>query len=146
MKKRRSNGCFLCGQKGHGRYECTVLKKYQSSTGTIIRSNNQSQRDELMELILDTSGKNCFKRKTNDKRLVNHELPKRVKAVIIDQKMIINNDAVLLLHSSNFCLECTLLGERGLPIENYVNAIFAPGCINRFVAKSKTSLVVNNVM
>ena len=26
MKKRRSNGCFLCGQKGHGRYECTVLK------------------------------------------------------------------------------------------------------------------------
>ena len=26
--KRRTHGCYLCGKLGHGRYDCTLLKKY----------------------------------------------------------------------------------------------------------------------
>ena len=28
--KRRTHGCYLCGQSGHGRYDCSLLKKYST--------------------------------------------------------------------------------------------------------------------
>ena len=67
-----------------------------------------------------------------------------MKALILYKKYVVHNDAVLLLHISNLCVECTLLGERGIPKNQYVKALFSSGCVGRHVAKASGFLILNN--
>ena len=143
--KRRTYGCYLCGQSGHGRYDCTLLKKYSTEKGFIYRKNMQTERDNLLQVIVNTNGSNCFKRKEGDDRVIYHEFPTKVKALIIYKKFVVHHDAVLLLHISNLCLECTLLGERGIPNHPYIKALFSTGCVIRYIAKGANSLILNNM-
>ena len=143
--KKKTNGCYLCGQSGHGRYDCTLLKKYATPSGIILRKNMQSKRDSLIQLISNTNEGNCFKSKESDKRLIYYEFPTKVKALILYKKFVVHNDAVLLLHISNLCVEYTLLGHRGIPIHNYFKALFSSGCVSRHVAKAGSLLILNNM-
>ena len=105
----------------------------------------QTERDNLLQFITSTHGGNCFKRSKEDKRVVYYEFPSKVKALILYKKYVVQNDAVLLLHISNLCVECTVLGERGIPMNLYVKALFSSGCVGRQVAKASTSLILNNM-
>ena len=143
--KKKSYGCYLCGQSGHGRFDCTLLKKYAQQRGVILRKNMQTERDNLLQFITNTDGGNCSKRKEVDKRVVYHEFPNKVKALILYKKFVIHNDAVLLLHISNLCVECSILGERGIVTNPYVKALFSSASVSRHLAKSGSSLILNNM-
>ena len=121
------------------------IRKYAVQRGVILRENRQTERDNHLQFITNTSGGNCFKRFQEDKRVVYYEFPSKVKALILYKKYVVQNDAVLLLHISNLCVECTVLGERGIPMNLYVKALFSSGCVGRQVAKASTSLILNNM-
>ena len=143
--KQKSYGCYLCGQSGHGRFDCTLLKKYAHHRGVIFKKNMQTERDNLLQFITNTDGGKCFKRKPQDKRVVYHEFPNKIKALILYKKFVIHTDAVLLLHISNLCVECTILGERGVAMNPYVKALFSSASVSRHLAKSGSSLILNNM-
>ena len=145
VKKKRAHACFLCGIAGHIRYNCHVLQKYKSVGGAIVRGTNRSDIDSLIEAINNTSGKNCYKRKEDDKRIVYSELPGKVRALVLIKKLLVSNDAVLLLDTSNTCIECTLLGEKGLEIPGYSTSLFSIGSVTNYVAKGGNRLIVNNI-
>ena len=105
----------------------------------------QTERDNLLQVIANTTGINCFKRKEGDDRVIYNDFPNKVKALIIYKKFVVHDDIVILLHISNLCLECTLLRDRGNPMKPYVKALFSIGCVSRYVAKGTTSLILNNM-
>ena len=90
-------------------------------------------------------GATALKRKEVDKRVVYHWFPNKVKALILYKKFVIHNDAVLLLHISNLCVECSILGERGIAMNPYVKALFSSASLSRHLAKSGSSLILNNM-
>ena len=143
--ERKTYGCYLYGQSGHGRYDCTLLKRYAIERGVILRKNMQTERDNLLQFITNTSGGNCFKRSDAEKRVVYYELPTKVKALVLHKKYVVHKDAVLLLHISNLCVKCTLLGVRGISTNLYVKALFPSGCVGRYMAKASSSLILNDM-
>ena len=46
---------------------------------------------------------------------------------------------------ANPCFECILLGERDLPVTNYLEALFEMHCALQFVSKGKNNLIVDNL-
>ena len=143
--KKKTHGCYLCGQTGHGRYDCTLLKRYAVDRCIILRKNMQTERDNLLQFITNTNGGNSFNRSDANNRVVFHEFHTKIKALILYKKYVIHKDAVLYLHISNLCVEYTLLGERGIPKNIYVKALFSSGCVGRHVAKASNSLILNNM-
>ena len=87
----------------------------------------------------------CYKRGEHDKRLVYVEVPRKVKAIILHKKYIIEENLSLLSQHVNVCIECTLLGDFGKVIDNYSKALFTNLCIIRHVGRSKNNLVVDNL-
>ena len=107
---------------------------------------NQEVRDELISLIATTNNQVlCYNRDVDDERIVYNELPKKIKALIVSKKYIIGDNISQISQKENVCVECTLLGEFGKPMEKYTDALFKKICIIRHIGKSKNNLVVNNL-
>ena len=87
----------------------------------------QTERDNLLQVITNKNSINCFKRKDGDDRVIYNDFPNKVKALILYKKFAVHDDAVILLHISNLCFECTLLGNRGAPNKPYVKLCFQLG-------------------
>ena len=95
----------------------------------------QTERENLLQVIDNTNDNNYFKRKEGDDRVIYNDFPNKVKALIIYKKFVVHHDAVILVHVSNLCLECTLLGVKEIPNHPYVKALFSLGCVRRYVQK-----------
>ena len=111
-----------------------------------MRKGDQQSRDRLSDAI--TSCKNkilIHKRFKKDKRTVFKDMPQRVKALIVQKKIRTHQSVTNQTVEGNSCLECTLLGERGLPMTNYFDALFERHCVLRFVSRSKNNLIVDNL-
>ena len=65
--------------------------------------------------------------------------------MIVQKKYIMEDNVSQVSQHENVCIECTLLGELGNPIENYNDALFNKMCIIRHIGKSKNNLVVDNL-
>ena len=105
----------------------------------------QTERDNLIQVIANTNGINCFKRKEGDDGVIYNDFPNKVKSLIIYKNFVVHDDIVILLHISNLCLDCTSLRDRENPIKPYTKALFSIGCVSRYVAKGTTSLILNNM-
>ena len=107
---------------------------------------NQEVRDRLITLIATVDNHIiCFNRAGDDKRIIYHELPRKIKAIIVQKKYVIEESASEMSQHNNVCIECTLLGDFDNPIPNYNNALFHKICIIRFIGKSKNNLVIDNL-
>ena len=86
---------------------------------------------------------NIHRHYTLDKRIVYKELPQKFKALIVQkiQNTSVTNQTV----EANTCIECTLLGDRGLSMTNYCDTLFERHCVLRFVSKSKRNLIVDHL-
>ena len=60
-------------------------------------------------------------------------MPQRVKALIVQKKIRTHQSVTNQTVEGNSCLECMLLGERGLSMTNYFDALFERHCVLRFV-------------
>ena len=87
----------------------------------------------------------CHNRDDNDKRLVYVELPRKIKAIIVHKKYIIEQNLSNISQHDNVCVECTLLGDYGNVIDKYNKALFTKHCVTRHIGKSKNNLVVDNL-
>ena len=74
-----------------------------------------------------------------------YEFSNKVKALISYKNFVVHDDAVLLLHILNLCMECTILGERGIAMNPYVKALFSSASVSRHLAKNGSSLILNNM-
>ena len=114
--------------------------------GRILPKGNRDSRDKLVELISSVDNNvMCHKRGRDDKRHVLKEFPKQMKALVLHKKCTINNNVAYCSPQDNTCIECTLLGDRGLPIAGYEKALFDNTCVKRYITKSDVNLIVDNL-
>ena len=139
-------GCFLCGQPGHGRWGCTVLKRFAKNTANILPKNNLRSREKVCLMLITNTAEDIEPIRDNDNRIIFHELPKKVLTMVIHKKWRKLQETIISpLHQNNICVECTLLGKKGVVIINYSKALFTVGCINLYVGRSANNLIVNNI-
>ena len=107
---------------------------------------NQEIRDKLVTLISNVDNHViCHNRNSDDTIIVYNEFPKRIKALVVIKKFIMEDDVQHRSPHDNVYLECTLLGDLGEPMENYTEALFNKHCVMRYIRKSKNNLVVDNL-
>ena len=136
----------MCGQPGHGRWGCTVLKRFAKNTANILPKNNLRSREKVCLMLITNTAEDIEPIRDNDNRIIFHELPKKVLGMVIHKKWRkLNENIISPLHQNNICVECTLLGKKGVVIINYSKALFTVGCINLYVGRSANNLIVNNI-
>ena len=122
------------------------MKGYEKVPGRILHKGHQESRDRLMSLLSTVDNHvMCYNRKKRDKRIVYNELPKKIKAIIIEKKYVLEEDVSYISPHDNICIECTILGDYGEPMEKYKNALFQKHCVMRHVGKSAMNLIVDNI-
>ena len=95
------------------------MKSYEKVPGRILVKGNQETRDKLINLIATVDNHVlCHDRDVHNNRLVYVELPRKIKAIIVHKKYIIEQDLSFISQHDNVCIECTLLGNLGQVIEN----------------------------
>ena len=110
--------CFLCRQSQCTRWTCNILKGYEKLPGRLLVKGNQEVRDKLISLIATLDNHVlCYNRSGDDQRIVFNELPKKVKAIIVYKKYMMENNVLQMSQNDNVCIECTLLGKLGEVIE-----------------------------
>ena len=138
--------CFLCRQPKCTRWTCNVLKSYEKVPGRILPKGHVESRDKLINLISTVDNHVlCFNRSSDDERMIYSELPTKIKAMVVHKKFIIEGTAAHISPHDNVCIECTLLGNFGIPMEKYSEALFKKNCVTRFLGKSSNNLVVDNL-
>ena len=138
--------CYLCRQPKCTRWTCNVLKSYEKLPGRILPKGNQEARDKLINLISTVDNHVlCHNRSKDDKRIIHNELPSKMKALVVHKKFIIEDSTARISPHDNVCIECTILGDLGIPISDYSEALFSKHCITRRIGKSKNNLVVDNL-
>ena len=138
--------CFLCRQPRCTRWTCNILKGYEKVPGRILIKGNQECRDKLINLIATVDNHVlCYNRDEGDTRLIYDELPKKIKAIILCKKYIIEQNLSNVSQHDNVCIECILLGDNGMVIDKYKEALFTKNCVIRHIGKSKNNLVVDNL-
>ena len=138
--------CFLCRQPKCTRWTCAILQSYEKVPGRILPKGNQELRDKLVTLISNVDNHViCHNRNSDDARVVYDEFPKKIKALIVIKKFIMEDDVQHRSPHDNVCLECTLLGDLGEPMAMYTEALFKKHCVMRYIGKSKNNLVVDNL-
>ena len=138
--------CFLCRQQGCSRWTCEILKGYEKKPGRILHKGHQESRDTLINLLSNVDNRvSCHNRKKRDKRVVYSELPKKIKAIIIEKKYVLEDNVSYISPHDNICIECTILGDFGEPMEKYKNALFHKNCVIRHIGKSAMNLIVDNI-
>ena len=145
--KSRKLYCWLCRQPGCTRWKCNILKQYEKVPGRLLPKGNQESRYRLSQQILNVNNAvACHKRTKKDKRLVYNEFPRVIRALIIHKKYTIHNNVAYSYPEENTCLECTLIGDRGLAIPNYVKGLFSRDAVNKYVTAGRgLQLIVNNL-
>ena len=81
----------------------------------------------------------CHNRSIDDDRYIYGELPTKIKAIIVHKKLIIEDNISLMSPHDNVCIECTLLGDLGLPMQNYTEALFKKIVLSDIWARVKTT-------
>ena len=138
--------CFLCRQPRCTRWTCTILKGYEKVPGRILIKGNQESRDKLINLIATVDNHVlCHNRSEEDKRFIYDELPRKIKAIVLCKKYIIENNLSNISQHDNVCIECILLGDYGKAIDKYNKALFTKNCVIRHIGRSKNNLVVDNL-
>ena len=87
-------------------------------------------------------GTPIYTRNIDDTRVVKSEFPKRVRALIMHKKMMINPYLVVMCTIENICIECTLVKY---DFEYDGKELFAIGVLNRFILKSDKNILVNRM-
>ena len=77
--------------------------------------------------------------------VVFNKVPRKIKAIIVSKKYVLEDSISHMSPHDNVCIECTLLGDLGIPMLNYTDALFKKHCVTRFIGKSKQNLVVDNI-
>ena len=122
------------------------MKGYEKKPGRILHKGHQESRDTLINLLSNVDNRvSCHNRKTRDKRVVYSELPKKIKAIIIEKKYVLEDNVSYVSPHDNICIECTILGDFGEPMEKYKNALFHKNCVIRHIGKSAMNLIVDNI-
>ena len=138
--------CFLCRQPKCTRWNCKVLQCYEKVPGRILPKGHQESRDKLISLISTVDNHViCHNRSNEDKRIIYHQFPSKIKALIVHKKYIIEDNSSHISPHENVCIECTLLGDLGVPIENYSGVLFTKNSVIRHIARSRNNLVVDNL-
>ena len=138
--------CFLCRQPKCTRWNCKILQRYEKMPGRILPKGHQEARDKLISLLSNVDNHVlCHNRQVDDSRLVFNEVPRKIKAMVVSKKYVLEDNISHMSPHDNVCIECTLLGYLGVPMANYTEALFKKHCIIRFIGKSKQNLVVDNI-
>ena len=135
--------CGLCGDTGHHKYMCKRL--YKDFGDYPLANKRPELRDNLSLSILSNislPGAPIFKRTIDDTRSVKQEFPKRVRALVIHQKLIINPYLMGICTTENLCIECTLIKD---DYEFGDKELFTTGVLNRFIVKSDQNILVNRM-
>ena len=104
--------CGLCGDTGHHKYMCKRL--FNDFGDYPLPNKRQELRDNLSLSIMSNislPGTHIYKRTIDDTRFVKNEFPKRVRALVIHQKLVINPYLMGTCTPENLCIECTLVKD-----------------------------------
>ena len=77
----------MCGQPGHGRWGCTVLKRFAMNTANILPKNNLRSREKVCLMLIDNTYEDIDPIDDSDNRIIFHELPKKLLAMVIHKRM-----------------------------------------------------------
>ena len=108
-----------------------------------------NKRQELLDILslsimsnISLPGTHIYKRTIDDNRVVKSELPKRVRALVLHEKMMINPYLVGMCNIENICIECTIVKD---DYDYGEKELFKTGVINRFIGKSDKNILVNRM-
>ena len=110
-----------------------------------LPNKRQELRDSLSLSIMSNislPGTPIYTRTIDDTRVVKTEFPKRVKALIIHKKLMINPYLVGMCTIENICIECTIVKD---DYDYGEKELFKTGVINRFIGKSEKNILVNRM-
>ena len=114
--------------------------------GRILPKGHQESRDKLISLVSNVDNHVlCHNRQVDDTRVVFTKIPRKIKAILVSKKYVLEDNVSHMSAHDNVCIECTLLGDLGLPVVNYTDALFQKHCVIRYIGKSKHNLVVDNL-
>ena len=85
------------------------------------------------------------KRERNDKRKIYDEFQNKFKALIIHKNYTVHHNVAHCIAEENTCFECTLLGGRGIVIDNFDKALFHRPGVTRYAVKGINNLMVDNL-
>lgn len=137
----RTHHCNVCGDRGHNQYKC---KRLHTDFGVFPLANKDKlARKTLIVKILSIQslpGYPIFQRQINDIRPIIDEFPKKVAALVMHRRFLIN--AYLTGHHKecNTCVECTIVRENYTMGPKY---LFEPNVIVTHIVKSQTNVIVN---
>ena len=140
-KKIRSRSCYLCGGKGHGQFNCSHLISYGAKP---LNYKDLEQRQELAMNIVDYTAYKTFTRDENDERIIMKNFPKkRLPAVILHKRYLIQDNLVNNKVPDNLCIECTFLKKGGDEDINCTKLLFLAKDVATYVQRTTTNLVVS---
>ena len=123
-----------------------MCKRLLKDFGDYPLSNKcQELRDNLSLNIMSNislPGTTIDKRTIDNTRVVKNEFPKRVRALVIHQKLIINPYLMGLCTTENLCIEYTIVED---DYEYGEKELFTTGVLNRFIANSHQHILLNRM-
>ena len=139
-KKPKHNTCWLCDMPQCAKWSCQKLKAYHV---TILPKDDIHARIKFCNKLILPNELNPAHRSADDTRILQHNFPKRVKAIVVHQKMIVKNSVTNIMDVENICVEVTLLTNGGDELPNYTRTLFSPGCVYKWCTASKNSLIAH---
>ena len=110
-----------------------------------LPNKRQELRDNLSLCIMSNislPAAPIYKRQIDDIRVVKIEFPKKLRALVLHMKMMINPHLIGVCSTENFCVECTLVKD---DYKYGEKEFFSSGVLNRFIVKSDKNMLVNRM-
>ena len=108
------------------KWSCQKLKAYHV---TILPKDDMHARIKFCNKLILPNELNPVHRSADDTRILQHNFPKRVKAIVVHKKFIVKNSVANIMDVDNICVEVTLLTNGGNELTNYTRALFSPGSV-----------------
>ena len=132
--KTNTKACSICGVSGHQRGKCPKILSYGQPLD--IGKDFKSRQNLSLGLQQQKRFLNAT-RQNEDTRLVSETFPSSAKGVVIHRRLFETDS-----NSGGMCLEITVLGQFGDPMESFTNQLFSIGSVCRFITKSRSNIVI----
>ena len=126
--------------KKHGKFQCPILLAY----GNAPLPNGSLHARQTLAMNLSQINKfSVHKRLDTDTRDVLKSMPKKIAALIIHKRYLINTLLAVTMVPENFCLECTFLKDGGQEDIRYSKVLCRINDVTTFLTKSRTNVIVS---
>eukprot|EP00978_Attheya_sp_CCMP212_P015522 scaffold40019_cov50-Attheya_sp.AAC.2 len=145
--KQMKKPCKLCQEAGHRGYiRCPRILKYCESFGTVpIPRGSQEARGTLFQKLVKENTYRSYILPEKDERIVFKSLPRKVTGLILHKRFFRDGQIKNGTGIRSIVIEVTFLGDGALPIEKYEKALFEIDPISKWIVRSMTNIIVNQL-